>query len=131
MNRRLFRKWARWLLPLLVARAVLPVGCMLVSQADGLELGFCPDQAPIVQGLDHAVTGHAAGGHAGHGQQHSGHADPPCPFAVAAVAAVIDVPHLDPVALQAAEQVVPERAVAVPLAGPQRADRIRGPPSLS
>ena len=131
MNRRLFRKWARWLLPLLVARAFLPVGFMLVTQADGLELGFCPDQAPIVQGLDHAVAGHAAGGHAGHGQQHSGHADPPCPFAVAAVAAVIDVPHLDPVALQAAEQVVPERAVAVPLAGPQRADRIRGPPSLS
>ena len=125
MNRRTFRKWARWLLPLLVARAFLPVGFMLVAQADGLELGFCPDQAPIVQ----AATGHA--GHAGHGQQHSGHADPPCPFAVAAVAAVIDVPHLDPVALRAAEQVVPERAVAVPLAGPQRADRIRGPPSLS
>lgn len=127
MNRRIFRKWARWLLPLLVARAFLPVGFMLVSQADGLELGFCPDQAPIVQ----AATGHAAGGHAGHGQQHSGHAYPPCPFAVAAVAAVIDVPHLDPVALQAAEQVVPERAVVVSLAGPQRIDRIRGPPSLS
>lgn len=132
MNRRLFRKWARWLLPLLVARAFLPVGFMLATQADGLQLAFCPDQAPIVQGLDHAATGHAghlAGSHTG--PQHNGHLDPPCPFAVAAVAAVIDIPHLDTVAVQAAEQFLPERTAAVPLAGPQRADRIRGPPSLS
>src|SRR5215213_1259161 len=125
MNRRLFRKWARWLLPLLVARAFLPVGFMLVTQAEGLQLAFCPDQAPIIQSLDHEATGHAstahaATGHVGHGTQHNGHLDPPCPFAVAAVAAVIDIPHLEPVALQAAEQIVPERAIAVPLAGPQR-----------
>jgi hypothetical protein len=129
MNRRLFKKWARWLLPLLVARAFLPVGFMLATtQADGLQLAFCADQAPIVQGLhDHAST---AGGHAG--SHHSGsHLDPPCPFAVAAVAAVIDIPHLAPVAAQATEQFLPERVVAVPLAGPQRIDRIRGPPSLS
>jgi hypothetical protein len=132
MNRRLFRKWAQWLLPLLVARALLPVGFMLATQADGLQLAFCPDQAPIVQGLDHAAAGHSdhvGGSHSG--PQHNAHLDPPCPFAVAAVAAVIDIPHLDTVALQAAEQVLPERATAVPLAGPQRADRIRGPPSLS
>jgi len=132
MNRRLFKKWARWLLPLLVARAFLPVGFMLAtSQADGLQLAFCPDQAPIVQGLhDHASM---AGGHADHaGAHHSGsHLDPPCPFAVAAVAAVIDIPHLAPVAAQATEQLLPARVAAVPLAGPQRIDRIRGPPSLS
>ena len=130
MNRRLFRKWARWLLPLLVARAFLPVGFMLATtQADGLQLAFCPDQAPIVQGLHHASDG----GHGDHaGPHHSGsHVDPPCPFAVAAVAAVIDIPHLAPVAPQAAEQILPERVVAVPLAGPQRTDRIRGPPFLS
>jgi hypothetical protein len=119
MNRRLFKKWARWLLPLLVARAFLPVGFMLATtQADGLQLAFCADQAPILQG---------AGSHH-HG---GGHLDPPCPFAVAAVAAVIDIPHLAPVAAQATEQFLPERIVAVPLAGPQRTDRIRGPPSLS
>jgi hypothetical protein len=136
MNRRLFRKWARWLLPLLVARAFLPVGFMLATQADGLYLAFCPDQAPIVQGHDHAAMGHAghlaahlAGSHSG--PQHNSHLDPPCPFAVAAVAAVIDVPHLDTVAPQAAEHILPERTIAVPLAGPQRIDRIRGPPSLS
>jgi hypothetical protein len=128
MNRRLFRKWARWLLPLLVARAFLPVGFMLVTQAEGLQLAFCPDQGAIVQGVDHGAMAHA--GHAEH-QQHNAHLDPPCPFAVAAVAAVIDVPHLDTAAVLAAEQFVPERSVAVPLAGPQRSDRIRGPPSLS
>jgi hypothetical protein len=125
MNRRLFRKWARWLLPLLVARAFLPVGFMLATtQADGLQLAFCPDQ--VVQ-----VQGHA--GHHDDGSEHSGsvHAASQCPFAVAALAAVIDIPHLDPVAVQAAEQILPERTVAVPLAGPQRIDRIRGPPSLS
>jgi hypothetical protein len=125
MNRRLFRKWARWLLPLLVARAFLPVGFMLATQADGLQLVFCPDQVAAV-----AHVGHGDGHQDGH-QQHNGHLDPPCPFAVAAVAANIDVPHLDAAAVQAAEQFVPERSVAVPLAGPQRTDRIRGPPSLS
>jgi hypothetical protein len=131
MNRRLFRKWARWLLPLLVARAFLPVGFMLATQADGLQLVFCPDQGAIIQGVDHGAMAHAghlaANGH----QQHNAHLDPPCPFAVAAVAAVIDVPHLDTVAVLVAEQILPERAIAVPQAGPQRADRIRGPPSLS
>jgi hypothetical protein len=126
MNRRLYRKWARWLLPLLVARAFLPVGFMLATtQADGLQLAFCPDQAPIVQGMGHHL--HGGTDHS----QHNGHLDPPCPFAVAAVAAVIDIPHLDTVAVQATEQAPIERAIAVPLAGPQRADRIRGPPSLS
>ena len=102
------------------------------ADSDGLQLAFCPDQAPIVQGVHHAATGHS--GHDGHttDQKHAGaHLDSPCPFAVAALAAVIDVPHLDPVASQAAEQVLPERVVAVPLAGPQRVDRIRGPPALS
>ncbi len=135
MNRRLFRKWARWLLPLLVARAFLPVGFMLATtQADGLHLAFCPDQVTAIQGHVGAHDGPPAHhGDTGHdGTQHGGaHAVTQCPFAVAAVAAVIDIPHLEPVALQAAEQLVPERTVAVPLAGPRRADRIRGPPSLS
>jgi hypothetical protein len=115
----------------LVARAFLPVGFMLATQADGLQLAFCPDQAPIIQGVDHGAMAHA--GHLGSNghQQHNAHLDPPCPFAVAAVAAVIDIPHLDTAAVQVAEQFVPERSVAVPLTGPQRADRIRGPPSLS
>jgi hypothetical protein len=126
MNRRLFSKWARWLLPLLVARAFLPVGFMLsASQADGLQLVFCPDQVTVVEG-------HSAGHHGADADQHAGaHAVTQCPFAVAAVAAVIDIPHLDPVAPQATGQFLPERTVAVPLTGPQRADRIRGPPSFS
>ena len=109
----------------MVARALLPVGFMLATtQADGLQLSFCPDQAPIVQGLhDHASQ---------HGAHHSGsHLDPPCPFAVAAVAAVIDIPQLAPLASQTTEQFLPKWVVAIPLAGPQRIDRIRGPPSLS
>lgn len=108
---------------------------MLTADADGLQLAFCPDQAPIVQSLDHAAPDHDDhAGHAGHStdQKHAGaHLDSPCAFAVAALAAVTDVPYLEPVASQAAEQVLPERVVAVPLAGPQRVDRIRGPPSLS
>lgn len=115
----------RWLLPVLVVRAFLPVGFMFTTDADGLHLAFCPDQAPIVHSLHDAPPA----GHAGH--HGAGHIDPPCPFAMAAVAAVIDVPHLETVALRTVDPFVPERIVAVPLAGPQRADRIRGPPVLS
>jgi hypothetical protein len=129
MNRRLFGKWARWLLPLLVARAFLPVGFMLAADADGLQLAFCPDQVSVVQSHSDHQAGHDSNDD---GSQHSGgHVQPPCPYAVAAVAAVIDVPHLDTIALQAAELVLPQRAVPVPLAGPQRTDRIRGPPAVS
>ncbi len=132
MNRRFFRKWARWLLPLLVARAFLPVGFMLAADSDGLQLAFCPDQAPIVQSIDHAASGHAGHGGATADQKHAGaHLDSPCAFAVAALAANIDVPYLEPLTSQAAEPVLPERVVAVPLAGPHRVERIRGPPSLS
>jgi hypothetical protein len=129
MNRRLIRKWMRWLLPVLVVRAFLPVGFMFAANADGLQLAFCPDQAPVVRSLHDAPGGHD--GHHGGGHHGAGHLDPPCPFAVAAVAAVIDVPYLQAVALHTVDPLVAERTVAVPLAGPQRADRIRGPPSLS
>jgi hypothetical protein len=131
MNRRLFRKWALWLLPLLVARAFLPVGFMLAANAEGLQLAFCPDQISVSEAVTADHSAHEApAGHDGH-EPGAGHFDPPCPFAVAAVAAVIDVPHLDTDALRSVERFVPERAVAIPLPGPQRAERIRGPPFVS
>lgn len=133
MNRRLVRKWTYWLLPLLLARAFLPVGFMLAAEGGQLHLTLCPAQAPFVQA--HAVaaaTDHSAhdAGIAGHEHHASGgaHLDPPCPFALGALAAVIEVPQLLGAMLLAAAQIIPEQVRSLPVAGPQRADRIRGPP---
>jgi hypothetical protein len=158
MNRRLFRKWALWLLPLLAVRAFIPVGFMLSVGADGLALVFCPSQsAALVQALadsgnDHAQhiqgadpqasgalhehaahtggqaqpEGHHAGAHVGHDQ-----ANPLCPYALAAVASVLDIPPLEAALLRPADERIEQLSVALPTAGPLRADRIRGPPVLS
>lgn len=49
MNRGLFKRWARWLLPLLVLRVCLPAGFMLSAHAGSLELVFCPSQTVLAQ----------------------------------------------------------------------------------
>lgn len=146
MNHRLFRKWALWLLPLLVARAFLPVGFMVAANAGGLELVFCTSQsAALVQALE----ADAAPDHSAHGVDHSQHHMPsaqgsaedhsshrgqleqPCPFALAAVAIAAEVPRLEADSLRFTDESVETRAQLRASAGPVRADRIRGPPSLS
>jgi hypothetical protein len=149
MNRSRVRNWTLWLLPLLVARAFLPVGFMLSANADGLQLVFCAGQAPTpVQALNtDATTAHAGHGvdHAQHHQmqhaqsaadEHATHhggsqLDPPCPYAIAAVAIAADIPPLAPESLSFTNEAIEQRAQWFASAGPVRADRIRGPPSLS
>lgn len=141
MPRRHLRTWALWLLPLIAARAFLPVGFMLSFQAGSADLVFCPGQTPgivamhehaaasggHVHHLDHASTGVHASHEAGKG---SG-VEPPCIFGVAAVAISHDIPHLaGPVPSADVHQLLRE-AVFHPGLGPVRADRIRGPPVLS
>lgn len=108
-----------------------------------MELAFCPGQAPFVEifgaasAADHSADASAAGAHHQSGDQsggshhRGGRIDPPCPFAVAALAAAIGVPHLDAASLRTVDRVVPDQTVSVPLAGLERVERIRGPPSLS
>lgn len=93
-----------------------------------MELAFCPGQAPFVE-----IFGahHQSGDQSGGSHHRGGRIDPPCPFAVAALAAAIGVPHLDAASLRTVDRVVPDQTVSVPLAGLERVERIRGPPSLS
>ncbi len=167
MNRGFFRKWARWLLPLLVMRACLPAGFMLSAHAGSLELVFCPSQTVLGQlfqpdagqgsahagvfthhgdhsqdqALHHAGAAHAPDAHAGaqaqdaHGasaHEHAGAASPAssCLYALAATA-IITVAQLDVASPAVRPELIEERSVFLPGAGPCRAERIRGPPSFS
>jgi hypothetical protein len=156
MSRRFCRKWLVWLLPILVARAFLPVGFMLSGGPDGFELTFCPGQ---VSGLIRSAASQANAGHATQAGDHGAHAaqsdpaaagtvglhahhhgggqgtderpDSPCPYGIAAVAMAADVAHSGPAAPELTPSIIAPRAVAFASTGPARADRIRGPPSLS
>jgi hypothetical protein len=140
MNRRLLKKWALWLLPLLAARAFLPVGFMVSASDGGLRLTFCPAQVPaFVAGAaadehaGHGTSGHPAG-HNGtdHGANHSDiRVDVPCSFALAALGALVEPSVLEQSFLPLADEPIPDLPRLLSSAGPVRADRIRGPPQLS
>jgi hypothetical protein len=146
MNRRFCKSLSLWIVPLLILRALIPVGFMLAADANGLSLVFCSAAGAQFTAAAAASSQHDehAGHHAGHEaadspSQHSGnhakHAstqhDAPCPFSLAAVAAAGEVPYLDSIAAVATAErfvVLSEPAAS---AGPLRADRIRGPPPLA
>jgi hypothetical protein len=134
MNRRLFRKCAAWLLPLLALHAFLPAGFMLAVDAQGLELAFCPGQLPgFVQSLDSGPAAQHAHHltHATHHDSSSSQLAPSCPYALAALAFTVDVPPAELGALPFTDEFIQQRSIFQPGAGPFRADRIRGPPSFS
>jgi hypothetical protein len=155
MSRRSCRKWLVWLLPVLVARAFLPIGFMLSAGPEGLALTFCPGQvsALIRSAAPHAdagltkaadpsahfaqvdpATAGAVGLHAHHhgaGQGSDERPDSPCPYGIAALAMAADVAYAGPAEPELTPTLVAPRTVAFTTAGPARADRIRGPPSLS
>lgn len=136
MNRRFRKSLSLWIVPLLVLRALIPSGFMLTADANGLSLMFCsvstPQSAAAVQheghaghhaGHDHDPTG---GNHASAGQHNA-----PCPFSLAAVAAAGDVPYCVSTAAIPVDEPFEFFSAPASSAGPPRADRIRGPPSLA
>jgi len=145
MNRCFYRKWVVWLLPLLALRAFLPVGFMWSAGPSGLELGFCPGQSSAMVAV--AAAGHAHHHGAGfteqlqhdegpatqhhHGAGQGERPDSPCPYGIAAVAMAGDVPHVSAALPEPDAALSAPQSVAFTTAGPARADRIRGPPSLS
>jgi hypothetical protein len=136
MPRRRLRIWAFWLLPLLAARAFLPVGFMLSFQGGNADLQFCPSQNPgIVTMLQtHGATAHAHHqDHAAHQADHRGShgIEPPCAFGLAAVAISLDVPSVAGAEPRADVSPPTFDTAFHPGLGPDRADRIRGPPHLS
>lgn len=146
MNRHLFQRCVLWLLPLLLARAIVPAGFMVAADTNRLELTFCSAQAPPLAAASlpateagHAMTGveHAAhqvpadAGADPHAARHAGkHFDSPCPFGVAATAMASDLPTVSATVV-AAVGVFDFVSAPANGSGPVRADRIRGPPQLS
>jgi hypothetical protein len=143
MNRRLFRKWAAWLAPLLVLRALLPVGFMLSAYGGSLHLVFCPQQSPtVVAALAATTASHAAHHTADAGADstrlpatHHGDAaieiDAPCPYGLVSVAAILDVPRLDADVLRPTDEFTNPPSPVRAGVGPTRSELIRGPPRLS
>lgn len=139
MNRRFAKLLTLWMVPLLLARALIPTGFMLAADANGLSLVFCSGSMPAPPAVQDEHAGHAGhAAHAEHGGHHSGHESggmqhesAPCPFSLAASGALADItPSTDVAFIVVAASVELFSSPAVS-AGPLRADRIRGPPVLA
>ena len=139
MNRRFCKSLSLWIVPLLLLRALIPAGFMLAADANGLSLAFCPASTSQSTAAHSAVQGE---GYAGHHVDHdndlhpadhasSSEHDAPCPFSLAAIAAAGDVPYFLSAAAIPADEPVEFVSAPTSNAGPLRADRIRGPPSLA
>jgi len=137
MNATFLKRWTAWLLPLLVLRAFIPVGFMLGSGPQGLQLMFCPG---VVQAAgDHSTaSAHGAGSshangsshHSQHGDSHEQHEHAPCPYGLVGAAASAEPIH---VAVSRATTDDPIALPSTPLLdrSPIRAEPIRGPPFSS
>ena len=138
MNRRIFKSLTLWMVPLLLARALIPAGYMLMTGADGLQLMFCPGvvqmATPAVDEHAHHAGHHAAADPAEQADNSSGHRaqdSMPCPFALAAVAALGHPISAAALSDSIADEFVDFHSAPDIHSGPLRADRIRGPPQFS
>lgn len=140
MKRR-WQRWLVWLLPFLVARALVPAGFMLSVVDGGLELTFCPSvEAPS----PHMSMHHDASTHHAHGpdgtqpsdqQHHSDHYRAGdanvCPFGVAGSANAPIPAYAATVIVDSTPELVPSYTSPFDSYRPLRAERIRGPPVSS
>jgi hypothetical protein len=151
MSRRLYKRCLFWLLPLLVAQAVVPVGFMVAGGETGLQIEFCPVQsAQLVAVLGQQTQPKilASADHAGHHEHGAHHAigagdagaggSPPqhaqsnaCPSALVATAiasspaaTIIAIELIQVEVHRAPEQRPPVEALR------SAANRVRGPPHL-
>jgi hypothetical protein len=134
MKRRLFQRWTIWLLPLLLARAFVPTGFMLSAHAGELSLVFCSSVAnDAEQFSEHAEHHHRSSQAVEDEEANSVSSEGgviACPFALAGGAPSAEiasfVEHPEPI--RYLSSFAPLSFASI---GPQRADRIRGPPHLS
>ena len=144
MHRRLTKLLTLWLLPLLVARAIVPVGFMFMADEDGLQLMFCPavSQPADAQMQAHVHAGHDA--HTGLQQMHAAHAGhahgdgpsaehdkTPCPFSLVAALARLDLTYVAVLAALVSERSDSFEILPDVSSDPVQALPIRGPPVLS
>lgn len=136
MRRHCLKLLSLWILPLLLARALIPAGFMLSVEAGQLQLMFCP--AGVSQPLGSQPQAHAQhhqGMHHGSAPDSAAtsHAqdNAPCPFSLVASATPTHVPYLADATGSPSDERFEFLSAPTFRVGPLRADRIRGPPSLA
>jgi hypothetical protein len=131
MKRVRLHRWVLWLLPLIVARTLVPAGFMLSAGAHGVEIVPCSGFGPGFTRERHAALHGHDGHHGDHTQQqHDGggnaSAGKLCLFAIA-TAACTGVAWAMPATSAHLERGADSGSV-VDSAEPFHPDRIRGPP---
>lgn len=143
MRRHPLKLLSLWILPLLVARALIPTGFMLSVEAGRLQLMFCP--AGVVQPLgaksgmqahaEHQGMHHEGMHHGGDTDEasssHSAQDSAPCPFSLVASATPSTIAYLAQVVADLRDERFEFLSAPTFRVGPIRTDRIRGPPSLA
>jgi hypothetical protein len=130
-----WQRWIVWLLPFLVARALVPAGFMLSVVDGGLDLTFCPSVTSVAQaaGQHHDASHHDAS-HAHDQGEHSDHYrasdTSACPFGVAGGASMVANYALADFALATPAELLPSYTAPRAANRPIRAQRIRGPPAI-
>ena len=130
------QSWVWWLLPFLVARALVPVGFM-ARVADGhLSMVFCSVGSLGLQAANHKtpVTGAHSDGSlsaASDDQDDSTQTDFSCPFSQGVAVPLLDVSGSEAVPYIATVEIVPLTESPYYAAGPPRFIATRGPPVLA
>jgi hypothetical protein len=143
MCRRLYKRCLIWLLPLLVAQSLVPVGFMVAGGGSGLQIEFCPVQSaqvlaaleqqnqPITHHAHHhehaadQANGASEGGSSDHARSHA------CPYALVATA-IASSPVASIASIELIQVEVRNAPEHRPPVEPVRsaANRVRGPPPV-
>lgn len=131
MRRHHLKLLTLWILPLLLARALIPSGFMLSAGVGGLQLMFCP--TGVVQPLEQHAGDHQGMHHGAADEATPSHNNDnaPCPFSLVASATPSAVLYVQGAASGPSDEIFEFISAPTCRVGPVRADRIRGPPVLA
>ncbi|MGE0116054.1 MAG: hypothetical protein AB7T07_14375 [Steroidobacteraceae bacterium] len=121
MSSRRIQTWVWWLLPLLVARALMPVGFMAQARDGKFQIVFCMAGVSLPQAAAHDDAG----------SDRASQSDLSCPFAHAAAAPLLDTSSSVVIAFFPSAEIYPPADLPNHASGPPRFDLARGPPALS
>ncbi len=125
MSLRRVHSWVWLLLPLLVARALMPVGFMAQVHEGRLQIVFC--SAGYAQHVADVDSDAEKQSQDGHSNSHDGFS---CPFAQVAGAPLLSFNDSKLVELIPEKKIAQSAESPYYAAGPPRVDLARGPPSL-
>lgn len=145
MRRHSLKLLSLWILPLLLARALIPTGFMLSVEAGQLQLMFCPAGVVQPMGMPAGMQQLAHSEHQGmhhEGMHHGGNTDQassshanqdsaPCPFSLVASATPSAIAYLADVVTDLRDERFEFLSAPTVRVGPVRTDRARGPPSIA